>query len=197
MFKKIGNPAPAAPEGLGAAPAGLGAPPADPNAAPAPSFKIIYSPLDSLGKILADLDFKSFLQSNFGTDHEQLAHKVWVMYGGSENELQKGKPGSRLDTPASSDPTQLETIQNNEYNQTRDKRWERLPKGVSIDEITNPQAIQLSITGGFESLSKAVAKPPAAASSQKWLKIAELADKNGYYKIADKIQKLTNEFISR
>ena len=43
------------------------------------SFNVIHSPLDSLGKILADLDFKTFLQNHFGDDPVQLAKKRAVL----------------------------------------------------------------------------------------------------------------------
>ena len=92
----------------------------------------------------------------------------------------------RQDTPNSNDPVQQDNYQNQEYNNTRDKRWERLPQGVSIDQITTPEAILKSITGGFASLAKANSKP-AAASILKWSKYANQADDLGDFKYADKL----------
>lgn len=168
---------------LGAAPmAGAETP-----AAPQPSFQIIYSPLDSLGKILADLDFKSFLLNNFGDDPKTLALKIWTMYGGNEDDLLHGKPGKRNEVPESDDTTEQENIQKEEYNQTRNKRWERLPLGVSINDITNLESIENAIVGGFETLAKSYSKPAAASSMLKWIRIANIADEAGNYTYADKL----------
>ena len=169
-----------------AAPAG-----APPGGAPGegqaqPTFKVIYSPLDSIGKILADLDFKTYVQNHFGDDADALAHKIWVMYGGAEDEVSTGKTGLRQDKPQAQDPTQAEQIQSAEYNATRNSRWERLPAGVSIDEITNTRAISQALTGGWEMLSRANSKP-AEAKALAWLKLAEAADDKGLFKLADKI----------
>ena len=157
--------------------------------APAPAFQIIHSPLDSLAKILADVDFKSFLENNFGSDPKDLAFKIWTMYGGSMDDLKSGKPGKRLEKPQSDDPTIQEEKQKEEYNETRNSRWERLPLGVSINEITDIETLENAIVGGFETISKLFAKP-ATASKLYWLKAASIADNNGHYKIADKLEAL-------
>lgn len=159
------------------------------NATQQSTYNVIYSPLDSLGKILADLDFKTFLENNFGDDPETLAHKIWVMYGGSENELRPGKKGARQDKPQSSDITQQSAAQEQEYNATRNKRWRRLPVGVSIDEITNTQAIKRAIVGGFAALAKGFVKP-ASASKLQIIKIADIADEKGYFSYADKLDNI-------
>lgn len=156
---------------------------------PAPTFKIIYSPLDNLGKIFADLDFKTYLQGNFGDDPDTLAHKIWVMYGGSEDEITPGKLGERQDTPTSSDPTSQDERQTQEYNATRNERWKRLPAGVSIDKITSTGAISMAIRGGYEALSKASAKP-AEAFVEKWVRIANDADLKNNFKQADAVDKI-------
>jgi hypothetical protein len=165
-------------------------PTADPAAAGGPTepaFKIIYSPLDSLGKILADLDLKTFLENNFGTDSDVLAHKIWVMYGGSEDELEPGKKGERKDSPSSDDVTQQSEAQEEEYNRTRKSRWERLPEGVSIDEITDPQTIASTITSGFAMLAKTNSKPAQANSVEGLIRTADLAESNKDFRFADKI----------
>jgi hypothetical protein len=174
---------------------GGGPAPEEVPAGPQSTFKVIYSPLDTLGKILADLDFKTFLENNFGTDPVDLAKQIWVMYGGNENELRKGKPGQRKENPLSDDPMQLEKLQKEEYNRTRNSRWKRLPEGKSIDEITNPQALEQSIIGGYLALAKENSKP-AQSSALTWLKIAEIADKIGNHKYADKIEKIIKNVYS-
>lgn len=166
--------------------AGGGAPE---GGAPASTFNIIYSPLDSLGKILADLDFKAFLENHFGSDSEDLARKIWIMYGGSEDDLKPGKKGLRKDKPTSADTNQQSQSQQEEYNSTRNTRWKRLPMGVSIDEITDLESINKAIIGGWATLAKESAKP-ASASVIALIKIANSADSNCQYKIADKIDYL-------
>lgn len=174
---------------------GLGAPPGGPPggaAPPEPTYKVIHSPLDSLGKILADLDLQTYLQNNFGTDPVELAQDIWEMYGGSSNDLEKGKPGKRKENPASSDPIELDKIHDDEYNATRNSRWERLPEGVSIDEITNTDALAKTIYDGFITMKKmkAPAAPgagPTASLSVKLLKIANTADEKKHYRVADYI----------
>lgn len=165
---------------------GEAAPPAEAGAASA-TFKVIYSPLDTLGKILADLDFKTYLENNFGDSPEELAKKVWVMYGGSEDGLSEGKKGARPNRPASDDMMEQNDIQEDEYNATRDKRWLRLPIGVSIDEITDLETLTKAMTGGFQALIKQNAKPAQASNLNKIIRIANEADKIGQYRYADQI----------
>lgn len=175
-------------DAMGVMPMAGGAPPPGGEGAPAPPvFKIIYSPLDTLGKILADLDFKTFLENNFGTDPEELAKKVWVMYGGEEDGIGRGKEGARQDRPQSEDMTTQSKIQEEEYNNTRDKRWLRLPAGKSIDDITDTQALTRAIFGGFIALVKQNAKPAQASSAKGLLKLASKADQLGYFSYSDYI----------
>lgn len=163
-----------------------------PAAPPQPIFNVIYSPLDSLGKILADLDVKKYLMNNFGESAEDLAHKIWVMYGGSENEIDPGMKGERMDSPVSEDETLQNKIQTDEYNRTRNSRWKRLPKGVSIDEITSPESIKNTILGGFEQLAQEHSKPANAKTISKLIRLANAAEINGKYKSVDFIM---NEII--
>ena len=112
------------------------------------------------------------------------------MYGGSEDEMAPGKKGERSDKPLSNDPMQLQQLQDEEYNNTRDTLWERLPVGKSIDDITTPQAILDAVIGGFSSLSKSFAKPATPASTKNWIKVANNADLCKLYKLADEIDYL-------
>jgi hypothetical protein len=181
--------------GLDTAPTGGGAPPAEGSGAPQSSFNVIYSPLDSLGKILADLDFKTFLENHFGDDPDQLAHKIWVMYGGDEDELGASKKGEREDEPQSSDITEQNDIQQKEYNETRKTRWMRLPKGVGIDEITDTGTIKNAIIGGFAELAKSFSKP-ASASAKNIIRLANIADSNNDFIYADKLDLLLKNVYS-
>lgn len=166
----------------------MGAPGGE-QAPAAPAFKIIYSPLDSLAKILADLDFKSFLENNFGTEAGELAEKIWVMYGGNENDLEETKKGRRQDKPSSDDMMQQQEAQEDEYNRTRKTRWERLPEGVGIDDITTTEAIEQAIIGGYKALTAPQQKP---ASAERWLKMASVADDKGDFYYSDKLMNLIN-----
>ena len=111
------------------------------------------------------------------------------MYGGPQDELGHGQPGKRQDKPQTSDQTKQDKINTEDYNNTRERRWERLPMGVSIDEITNPQALQMAVEGGFNALVKQNSKPAAAAALE-WLKIANKAEESGKYHYVDRLQVL-------
>lgn len=170
--------------------------PAGAEGAPAqPEFKVIHSPLDSLGKILADVDLKTYLQNNFGDDPDTLAHKIWLMYGGSEDEMSPGKKGARQDKPESGDMMQQQKIQDEEYNATRNSRWRRLPLGVSIEQITSTQALSNAIMGGFSDLAKSFSKPAQAKHAKFWLKLANIADSRRQYLTADKLDAILSNVI--
>lgn len=170
----------------------MGAPPA-PAGPPAPTFQIIYSPLDNMGKILADLDFKTFLQGNFNKPAKDLALEVWEMYGGDEDGINAYKEGRRKNKPFSDDMMKQQNYQEDEYNRTRETRWERLPVGKTIADITNTQELESAIAGGFNFISKPA--KPAAASVQSLIKTANIADQVGQYKEADRImEKISNVY---
>lgn len=159
-----------------------------PAAPPEPQYKVIYSPLDGLGKILADLDFKSYLQNHFDKSPDVIAHNIWVLYGGGANELTPGKKGKRLQNPYSDQPDEQKSQSDEEYNATRNKRWERLPSGISIDKITTPEAIKNVVIGGFEQIAKQNQQPgPTAAKINELIKTANVADSQKNYNLADKI----------
>ncbi len=167
-------------------------------AAPVNQFKVIYSPLDGIGKILADLDLKSYLQNNFDKTPEEIAHNIWVMYGGGINELTSGKKGKRIINPYSDDPNVQQQQSEKEYNNTRARRWERLPSGVSIDEITTPQAIRNAVINGFHQLSRQNSKPAQANSLSEFIKAANAADEEHKFFVADKLDYvLLNVYSSR
>lgn len=177
--------------GLGALPMG-GAPMGGAEQAPAPpAYQVIHSPLDGLGKILADLDIKSYLQNHFGTDPETIAHDIWVMYGGSEDERHRGKPGKRNEKPLAEDK------QDDEYNNTRNKLWERLPMGVSIEQITSPEEILNAVVGGFHQLIKGNSQPQqASVTVDRLVKQANKSDQRNLYGLADKIDSILIDVYS-
>lgn len=111
MNKKIAQMDPAAapppmdPMAMGAPPMdpmamGMGGPPTMPMAAPgAPptSREEIGSPLDSLGKILYDVDITTLLLSRIGDTADDTSLYVWLMYGGDEHGgSMKDRVGKRL-----------------------------------------------------------------------------------------------------
>lgn len=165
---------------------------------PVNQFKVIYSPLDGIGKILADLDLKAYLQNNFDKTPEEIAHNIWVLYGGGVNELAPGKKGKRLINPYSDDPSAQQQQSEQEYNNTRTKRWERLPNGVSIDKLTTPQAIRNAVINGFHQLSVQNSKPAQASSASDFIKAANTADQQNNFFVADKLDYiLLNVYSSR
>ena len=94
MDPMAGGAPPMDPMAMGGAPPmdpmgmGMGGPPAMPMAAPgAPptSREEIGSPLDSLGKILYDVDITTLLLSRIGDAADDTGLYVWLMYGGDEH----------------------------------------------------------------------------------------------------------------
>jgi hypothetical protein len=147
MNKKFAQMDPAAappmdPMAMGGAPPmdpmamGMGGPPAMPMAAPgAPptSREEIGSPLDSLGKILYDVDITTLLLSRIGDSSEDTSLYVWLMYGGDEHggsmKDRVGKRAKKKDVKKDQEKAEQE--------RTEDSRWERLPAGKKITDITS------------------------------------------------------------
>lgn len=168
-----------------------------PQQAPEPVRKIIYSPLDGVGKILSDVDLKSTLSNEFTDDPKTIAMKIWTMYGGNPDGLTANKTGKRKEAPYSSDMMQQTAAQEDEYNRTRDKRWERLPEGKTIADITNAGDLERVIEGSFNLMTQQFApKAQTSSSLVKLIKVAENADNSGDYKLSDKIYKLIYVYLS-
>jgi len=157
MNKKIAQMDPAAapppmdPMAMGAPPMdpmamGMGGPPTMPMAAPgAPptSREEIGSPLDSLGKILYDVDITTLLLSRIGDTADDTSLYVWLMYGGDEHGgSMKDRVGKRLkkkDVKKEQEKAEQE--------RTEDSRWERLPSGKKITDITSLDEMTQEIQG--------------------------------------------------
>ena len=131
MDPMAGGAPPMDPMAMGGAPPmdpmamGMGGPPAMPMAAPgAPptNREEIGSPLDSLGKILYDLDITTLLLSKIGDSADDTALYVWLMYGGNEHggaiRDRIGKRTKKKDVTKEQEEAEQE--------RTEDSRWERL-----------------------------------------------------------------------
>jgi len=206
MNKKIAQMDPAAapppmdPMAMGAPPMdpmamGMGGPPTMPMAAPgAPptSREEIGSPLDSLGKILYDVDITTLLLSRIGDTADDTSLYVWLMYGGDEHggsmRVGVGKRLKKKDVKKEQEKAEQE--------RTEDSRWERLPSGKKITDITSldemTQEIQGIAASAVKNELKAQGAPggggmPMAVRHNNMVKIARKLDKIGFYRSADTI----------
>lgn len=193
-------PPPMDPMAMGAPPMdpmamGMGGPPTMPMAAPgAPptSREEIGSPLDSLGKILYDVDITTLLLSRIGDTADDTSLYVWLMYGGDEHGgSMKDRVGKRL-KKKDVEKEQEEA----EQERTEDSRWERLPSGKKITDITSldemTQEIQGIAASAVKNELKAQGAPggggmPMAVRHNNMVKIARKLDKIGFYRSADTI----------
>lgn len=174
---------------------GMGGPPTMPMAAPgAPptSREEIGSPLDSLGKILYDVDITTLLLSRLGDETSDTALFIWLMYGGDEHGgAMKDRVGKRV---KKKDVTkEQEKI---EQERTEDSRWERLPVGKKITDITSLEEMTAEVQGiaasAVKNEIKAQGAPagggmPMAVRHNNMVKIARKLDKIGFYRSADLI----------
>lgn len=175
---------------------GMGGPPAMPMAAPgAPpaNREEIGSPLDSLGKILYDVDITTLLLSRIGDSAEDTALYIWLMYGGNEHggaiRDRIGKRTKKKDVTKEQEEAEQE--------RTEDSRWERLSDGKKITEITSLDEMTEEVKGiaasAVKNEIKAQGAPagggmPMAARHNNMVKIARKLDKIGFYRSADTIR---------
>lgn len=195
MFKKIAQAAPPlAPPmdpmgGMGMGPATM--PMAAPGAPPT-SREEIGSPLDSLGKILYDVDITTLLLSRLGDETDDTALFVWLMYGGDEHGgVMKDRIGKR-----DKKKNVTKELEKAEQDRTEDSRWERLPLGKKLTDITSLDEMTAEIQGiaasAVKNEIKAQGAPagggmPMAVRHNNMIKIARKLDKIGFYRSADLI----------
>ena len=183
------------PMGLGMPPMGA-TPPVQPMSSP-PDRVEITAELDNLGKILYDVDIKEKIGNEVGTDVKDIAQEIWQMYGGNEfGNADEGKVGKRTE----------EALIGNQAKQereaTKDARWERLPEGKTITDITSLKEL-LKVMNGLamgavkESAGEEAAgaappggMPPMMASSLRTVRLANVLDNLGYIYYADDIDRL-------
>jgi hypothetical protein len=202
MDPMAGGAPPMDPMAMGGAPPmdpmamGMGGPPAMPMAAPgAPttSREEIGSPLDSLGKILYDVDITTLLLSKIGDSADDTALYVWLMYGGNEHggaiRDRIGKRTKKKDVTKEQEEAEQE--------RTEDSRWERLSAGKKITEITSLDEMTEEVKGiaasAVKNEIKAQGAPagggmPMAVRHNNMVKIARKLDKIGFYRSADTIR---------
>ena len=175
---------------------GMGGPPVMPMAAPgapAASREEIGSPLDSLGKILYDVDIITILMSRIGDTSDDTALYVWLMYGGDEKGgAMSGRIGKRIKKK-----DVVKEQEEAEQERTEDSRWERLPSGKKITEITSLDKLTEEVQGiaasAVKNELKAQGAPvgggmPMASRHNNMVKIARKLDKIGFYRSADTIR---------
>jgi hypothetical protein len=136
----------------------------------APDRLEITAPINTLGKILYDADVTEMVENELGDSVQEMASHIWQMYGGNEHgEVDPDKAGRR----------QKKTLEGPEAEEekmaTDDSRWERLPLGKTIADITSLEEIERVMNGlilGTVQATKqqeggqAGAAPPMMASTQ-------------------------------
>lgn len=135
---------------MGAAPMG-GAPPGPPP----PGKEPLLGPLKGVGDVLRDAGIEELIASNPDANDEKLAIKIWTQYGGKPNgEIDPRKTGERRSgKPAEMPDAELE--------ETDSKRWERLPKGKTIGDITSLGEIAEMMRSIIFGAVKKLKTPPA------------------------------------
>lgn len=178
----------------------MGGPPTAPMAAPgaapaATTREEIGSPLRELGQILYDIDIETLLSQKIGSDTSKVAQEVWVMYGGNIlGGIDEEKVGKRTDKQNVS-PEDEES----EQEKTEDSRWERLPEGQKISDITSLDELDATVQGIAGDLAAKKKKEqagggagggmPMASIKLQLIKLAQRYDKAGRYSFADILEK--------
>lgn len=178
----------------------MGGPPTAPMAAPgaapaATTREEIGSPLRELGQILYDVDIETLLSQKIGSDTSKVAQEVWVMYGGNIlGGIDEEKVGKRTDKQNVS-PEDEES----EQEKTEDSRWERLPEGQKISDITSLDELDATVQGIAGDLAAKKKKEqagggagggmPMASIKLQLIKLAQRYDKAGRYSFADILEK--------
>lgn len=193
-----------APEAPPPPPMGMGAPPplpmggsspASAPGGPATSFTNgIPFPLENIGMILIDVNAEKMLKETFSsspnigtTSAEEIANKIWMMYGGNKKggvykfRTGKRKPDAEVDEQ--------------EIKRTKKNRWERLPDGKTMATLEVPITLsdmQKAIQALSFGLAKAKSKEQPsggggmmASKNDQFIKLAETFDKFGYYRLTD------------
>ncbi len=184
----------------GAAP---GAPPVQPMAAPAqaPPRPEINGPLDSLSKLLYDVDITKLIENHGGDKPDEIALEVWKTFGGEPNGMDDKKQNLGERTKENDQLGPEDAVK--ERSNTEDEKWKRLPKGKSISDITSlddmaksMQGISLGTVkqetkerGGAGAAPPGGAPPgappmPTAATNSRVI-LSRSLDKLGYYRQAD------------
>jgi hypothetical protein len=145
-----------------------GPPPAGPSTVERPK---IAGPLKSVGEILYDFNIEEYIALHPDQSEEDMSEEVWQEYGGDSNEnIKSDKEGERDEESATRTPEEI----NSEIERTEESKWERLPIGKTIDDITSLEEViglMKSLTYGTVKKFKSPAAPagggmPPMASSQ-------------------------------
>jgi len=163
-----------------------------PPGAPAPSSnqKAIKEPLSNLGLILADAEIEKMLMEEMQFNEREIANKIWKMYGGNdEGGVEDGHVGKRKEGVE---------ITDEEINDTKETRWERLPLGqdlldleIELEDMAN--AVKYLSFGFSKNKSKEQGggapggMPMASLKLENMVKLARNLDFYGLYSVADRI----------
>jgi hypothetical protein len=194
----------APPMGMPAMPATgpMGAPSVSPMASSPPERPEIDAALDSLGKILYDVDVTEQIENNSATSADDLAMKIWIQYGGrKDGQVEEGKVGQRGEDAIP--PQEAEK----ERKATNHSKWMRLPLGQTIADVTSLEEITKVMTPLMLEVTKSAkageagaaggaggGMPPGLASIKaNMIRIANQLDKVGLSRYADTIDKFASK----
>lgn len=200
----VGAP-PMAPPPMGGMPpppmGGMPGMPPPPGAPPSGPRQELIGPLDSVSKILYDYDIGTVVDGNAARDAEELALEVWKAYGGTEmGDDVESKTGNRTPESTKAAPEKQEA----EHKATEDSRWQRLPFGKTIEDITTLDELSEILSGLILGAVKAKAPaaappggmpPPMANTIALMRRYSALADDSGAYDVADEIDSIISSII--
>jgi hypothetical protein len=181
------------------------APPVMPTAAPgAPENyrrEEIGSPLDTLGKVLYDVDAPTLIMQMTGSKPDDIALHIWMLYGGDEKGgVYKNKVGERI-MQTNVDPD----VEKKEQKATENSRWRRLPKGKYINDITTLDELTSTIKGLVVNTVKNESQkgqspggaPPMlmASAARSLVRLANEWDEAGLHIKADWIDTAMSQFL--
>lgn len=182
--------------GMPPPPMGMPGMPPPPGAPPSGPRQELVGPLDSVSKILYDYDIGTVVDGNAARDAEELALEVWKAYGGTElGDDVESKTGNRTPESAKAKPEKQEA----ERKATEDSRWQRLPHGKTIEDITTldelSEILSGLVFGSVKAKSPAAAPPggmppPMANTVALMRRYSSMADSIGAYDVADEIDSL-------
>jgi len=196
---------PMAPPPMGGMPpppmGGMPGMPPPPGAPPSGPRQELIGPLDSVSKILYDYDIGTVVDGNAARDAEELALEVWKAYGGTEmGDDVESKTGNRTPESTKAAPEKQEA----EHKATEDSRWQRLPFGKTIEDITTLDELSEILSGLIFGAVKAKAPaaappggmpPPMANTIELMRRYSALADASGAYDVADEIDSIIASII--
>lgn len=144
--------------GMGDPMGGMGAPPG--GAPPGTDRPSISGPLKSIGEILYDFNAEEYIALHPTENDDKIAVSIWEAYGGNaDGSVDVGKIGERKEK----DEQKLPEESQKELEDTEERKWERLPSGKNIGDVTSLDEIMGLVSSLAYGTIKKFRNPPAPA----------------------------------